>query len=103
MDFVKNWLVVVFAFVVLYEFCVDFVKELVGCCVCFGCLLLILCGLGERTCWFWCVLWLSFIDSVWILCKNLLVVVFALVVYCEFCVDLVKELVGCGVCFGCLV
>ena len=43
-----NWLVVVCALVVLFEFCVDLVKELVGCCVCFGCLLRILCGLDEK-------------------------------------------------------
>ena len=49
------------------------------------------------------MLLLSFVDSVWILCRNWLVVVCALVVYCEFCVDLVKGLVGCGVCFGCVV
>ena len=49
------------------------------------------------------MLWLSFVDSVLILCRNLLVVVCAVVVFCKFCVDMEKELVGCGVCFGCLV
>ena len=49
------------------------------------------------------MLLLSFVDSVWILCRNWLVVVCALVVFYKFCVDLVNELVGCGVCFGCLV
>ena len=97
-----NWLVVVCALVVLCEFCVDLVKELVGCCVCFGCLLLILCGFCVGTCWLWCVLLLSFVIFVWMWRKHWLVVVCALVVLCEFCVDLVKELVGCCVCFGCL-
>ena len=62
----KNWLVVVCALVVLCEFCVDFVKELVGFDVCFCCCLLILCGFCVGTGWLWCVLWLSFINSVWI-------------------------------------
>ena len=50
----RNWLVVVCALVVFFKFCVHFEKELVGCGVCFGCLLMILCGFGERTCWLLC-------------------------------------------------
>ena len=42
-----------------------------------------------------------FVNSFFILCKNWLVVVFALVVFCWFCVVWVKELVGFDVCFGC--
>ena len=53
------------ALVVYCEFYLDLVKELVGCGVCFGCLVLILFGFGERTCWLLCLLWLSFVDSVW--------------------------------------
>ena len=61
----RNWLVVVCALVVFSKFCVHFEKELVGCGVCFGCLLMILCGFGERTGWLLCLLWLSLVDSVW--------------------------------------
>ena len=79
------------------------VKELVGFDVCFCCLLLILCGFCVGTGWLWCVLWLFFLlILVFILCKNWLVVVFALVVFCWFCVVWVKELVGFDVCFCCL-
>ena len=49
------------------------------------------------------MLLLLFVDSVWLLCRNWFVVVCALVAFYKFCVDLVNELVGCGVCFGCLV
>ena len=84
----KTWLVLVCAWVVFCEFCVDLVKEmvglgmcwecfwaivcagcvpdLVGWCACFGCLLCFLVGLGQRHGLCLCVLWLSFVNSVWI-------------------------------------
>ena len=80
--------------------------------------------MSARSGWLVCLCWLSFVDSGWTWSKTLLVLGCAWVVFCEFCVDLVKEmvefciglvchlaivgavcvpdLVGWCACFGCL-
>ena len=92
--------------------------------MCWGCLGAIVCAVGARSGWLVCLFWLSFVISGWTWSKTWLVLVCAWVVFCEFCVDLVKEmvefciglmchlaivgavcvpdLVGWCACFGCL-
>ena len=88
-----SWLHFGCAAVVFVQFCVDFVVKVVV----FECSGVVFCQFwlhvvdeGARTGWLVCLLWLSFVISGWIWSKTWLVFVCALVVFCEFCVDMMK-------------
>ena len=99
----KTLLVLGCAWVVFCEFCVDLVKEMVEFCIGLVCQFgNCWCSVCARHGWLVCLLWLSFVMSGWIWSKTLFVLVCALVVFCDLGVDLVKDMVGACVCFGCL-
>ena len=88
--------------VVFCEFCVHLVKDMVEFCIGLRWHVAIVCAVCARSGWLVCLLWLSFVMSGWVWSKTLLVLGCALVVFCDLGVDLVKDMVGVCVCFGCL-
>ena len=91
--------------------------------MCWGCLWAIVGAVCARSGWLVCLRWLSFVMFGGFWSKTWLVLGCALVVFCEFCVDMMKEwfslecvggvfgqllvqwvpdLVGWCVCFGCI-
>ena len=72
----------------------DLVKEMVELCIGLMCHLAIVGAVCAKSGWLVCLFWLSFVISGWTWSKTWLVLGCAWVVFCEFCVDMVKKLLS---------